>query len=141
MQHPVGITVNPDRSRAEMNDIGAVLFQPLNMWAYSHVIAGAVLSGIVAGWFPWFMYMHRTIFTFYSVAFVPWVVLTLVYLLGLLIGPRTPGEERSRSLAIVWVSAFATLVVAVGAFFYPVWTAWVIPYNQWHLRMWLQSWV
>ncbi|WP_263731825.1 dolichyl-phosphate-mannose--protein mannosyltransferase [Cellulomonas sp. SG140] len=103
--------------------------------------AGAVLSGIVAGWFPWFMYMHRTIFTFYSVAFVPWVVLTLVYLLGLLIGPQTPGEERSRSLAIVWVSAFATLVVAVGAFFYPVWTAWVIPYDQWHLRMWLQSWV
>jgi len=87
------------------------------------------------------MYMHRTIFTFYSVAFVPWVVLTLVYLLGLLIGPQTPGEERSRSLAIVWVSAFATLVVAVGAFFYPVWTAWVIPYDQWHLRMWLQSWV
>ena len=41
----------------------------------------------------------------------------------------------------MWVSAFAALVVAVGAFFYPVWTAWVIPYNQWHLRMWLQSWV
>ena len=103
--------------------------------------AGAVLSGIVGGWFPWFLYMRRTIFTFYSVAFVPWVVLTLVYLLGLLIGPRTPGEERSRSLAIVWVAAFVTLVVAVGAFFYPVWTAWVIPYQQWHLRMWLQSWV
>ena len=44
MQHPVGITVNADRSRAEMNDIWAVLTQPLNMWAYSHVIAGAVLQ-------------------------------------------------------------------------------------------------
>src|SRR5664279_1116004 len=27
MQHPVGITVDPVRDRAEMNDIGAVLFQ------------------------------------------------------------------------------------------------------------------
>ncbi len=45
MQHPVGITVNPERDRAEMNDIWAVLTQPLNVYAYSHVIAGAVLSG------------------------------------------------------------------------------------------------
>ena len=33
MQHPVGITVNADRSRAEMNDIWAVLTQPLNVYA------------------------------------------------------------------------------------------------------------
>ena len=45
MQHPVGITVNPERDRAEMNDIWAVLTQPLNVYAYAHVIAGAVLSG------------------------------------------------------------------------------------------------
>ena len=41
MQHPVGITVNPERDRAEMNDIWAVLTQPLNLWAYSHVIVAA----------------------------------------------------------------------------------------------------
>ncbi len=45
MQHPVGITVNPERDRAEMNDIWAVLTQPLNVYAYAHVIAGAVVSG------------------------------------------------------------------------------------------------
>ena len=103
--------------------------------------AGAALSGIAAGWLPWFAYAHRTIFTFYSVAFVPWVVLTLVSVLGLLVGPPRPGDERGRRRAIRGVGVFVVLVVAVGMFFYPVWTAWTIPYQQWHIRMWLASWI
>jgi hypothetical protein len=34
-----------------------------------------------------------------------------------------------------------TAVLAVSAFFYPVWTAWVVPYDFWRLHMWLTSWV
>ncbi|WP_395727120.1 cytochrome ubiquinol oxidase subunit I [Nakamurella sp.] len=66
MQHPVGITVNPDRSRAEMNDIWAVLTQPLNMWAYSHVIAGAILSGaaMFAGISSYFLMKKRDVDVF-----------------------------------------------------------------------------
>ncbi len=103
--------------------------------------AAAVISGTLAGWLPWFGYAHRTIFTFYSVAFVPWVVLTLVYVLGLLIGHRGDGPDRSRRRALWGVGAFVALVVVVGLFFYPVWTGWVMPYQQWHLRMWIQPWV
>jgi len=103
--------------------------------------AGAALSGIAAGWLPWFMYLHRTIFTFYSVAFVPWVIFTLVYVLGLIVGRPRPGEERARRWAIRGVIAFVVIVVGVGAFFYPIWTAQVISYQQWHIRMWLQSWI
>ncbi len=63
MQHPVGITVNADRNRAEMNDIWAVLTQPLNMWAYSHVIAGAMLSGaaMFAGISSYFLMKQRDV--------------------------------------------------------------------------------
>ena len=114
--------------------------------------AGAVISGVAAGWLPWFAYAHRTIFTFYSVAFVPWVVLTLVYVLGLLVGPARAsdglldgparaGEDRGRQRAIWGVGVFVVLVVAVGLFFYPVWSAQTIPYQQWHIRMWLPSWI
>ncbi|WP_082812774.1 dolichyl-phosphate-mannose--protein mannosyltransferase [Cellulomonas timonensis] len=102
--------------------------------------AGAVLSGIAAGWLPWFVYAERTIFTFYSVAFVPWVVLTLVYVLGLVVGPPD-GDRRARRQAIGWAAAFVALIVAVSAFFYPIWTAWVIPYDFWHMHMWLTSWI
>jgi len=108
--------------------------------------AGAVLSGLVAGWLPWFAYMHRTIFTFYSVAFVPWVVLTLVYVLGLLVGPPveadgTAREVRARRWTVAAVGVFVAVVVGVGLFFYPVWSAWVIPWEQWHMRMWLPTWI
>ena len=60
MQNPVGITVNPERDRAEMNDVWAVLTQPLNLWAYSHVIFAAILTGAVmfAGVGAWFL-MHK----------------------------------------------------------------------------------
>jgi len=100
--------------------------------------AGAVLSGIAAGWLPWFAYTGRTIFTFYSIAFTPWVVLTLTYVLALLVQSR---DERQRRRGLVATSAVLVVVVAVSAFFYPVWTAWVVPYDFWHLHMWLRSWI
>lgn len=63
MQNPVGITVNAERNRAEMNDIWAVLTQPLNIWAYSHVIAAAVLSGgaMFAGISAYFLMKQRDV--------------------------------------------------------------------------------
>nr|WP_255596055.1 phospholipid carrier-dependent glycosyltransferase [Cellulomonas sp. C5510] len=100
--------------------------------------AGAVLSGVVAGWLPWFAYAHRTIFTFYSIAFAPWVVLALVYVLGLLLHS---GDDRRRRRGIATTVAVTLVVLAVSAFFYPVWTAWVVPYDFWHLHMWLRSWI
>jgi len=103
--------------------------------------ASAVLSGVVAGWLPWMLYTHRTIFTFYSIAFLPWVVLALTYTIGLLIGPKEAMDPATRKTTIRAVAVVVLLVVAVSAFFYPVWTAWVIPYDHWRLRMWLPSWV
>ena len=113
--------------------------------------AGAVLAGFAAGYLPWFQYQHRTIFTFYAVAFVPWVVLAVVHVLGMLLGPdpRGPGAVRPPSEAALrrrrWgaVAAGAVVVgcVACFAFFWPVYTAQVIPYDSWRIRMWLPSWV
>ncbi|HEY0217560.1 MAG TPA: phospholipid carrier-dependent glycosyltransferase [Cellulomonas sp.] len=100
--------------------------------------AGAVLSGVAAGWLPWFAYEHRTIFTFYSIAFTPWVILTLVFVLGLLTRSHDPAQRRR---GLVVTSALVTVVLAVSAFFYPIWTALVVPYDFWHLHMWLRSWI
>jgi dolichyl-phosphate-mannose--protein O-mannosyl transferase len=100
--------------------------------------AGAVLAGVAAGWLPWFAYAHRTIFTFYSIAFTPWVVLAVVLVLALLLQTDDP---RRRRLGLVVTSAVLTAVLADSAFFYPVWTAWVVPYDFWRLHMWLTSWV
>ncbi|HYN73706.1 MAG TPA: cytochrome ubiquinol oxidase subunit I [Nakamurella sp.] len=69
MQNPVGITVNEDRlqgARAEMNDIWAVLTQPLNLAAYSHVLAASLLSGaaMFAGISSYFLMKRRDVSVF-----------------------------------------------------------------------------
>lgn len=101
--------------------------------------AFAAISGTLAGWLPWFAYAHRTIFTFYSIAFTPWVVLTLVWAVDAFW--RTAGDERGRRLTRRWIVGLVALIVVVSAFFYPIWTAWVIPYDLWRLHMWLPSWI
>ena len=101
--------------------------------------AWASLSGIVAGYLPWLLYTDRTIFTFYAIAFEPWLILCLTYMLSLVIGP--PGAEPERRLAGgLFVGSLLVLIVMVSAFFWPVWTGQVLDVEQWQYRMWLPSW-
>ena len=102
--------------------------------------AVAVLSGIVAGWVPWLAEAHRTIFTFYSIAFAPWMILALTYALGRVLGRPEDSPVRRRRGAD-WVVGFLTLVFLVSAFFYPLWTAQAVSYGFWHAHMWLPSWI
>ncbi|WP_456823111.1 dolichyl-phosphate-mannose--protein mannosyltransferase [Cellulomonas sp. P5_E12] len=118
----------------------AIIVAVVWLFRYRDWRAGAVLSGIIAGWLPWFAYAHRTIFTFYSIAFTPWVVLTLVYVMGLVVGPKDL-DPRGRRWAIIGCGLLVGLIVLVSAFFYPIWSAWVVPYDFWHSHMWLRTWI
>jgi len=102
--------------------------------------AGAVLSGIAAGYLPWFAFPDRTMFYFYAVSFVPFLVLALTFTLGLVLGRATDPPQRRRRGAII-AACFLAAVVLVSAFFYPVWTAEIIPYSDWRLRIWMPSWI
>ncbi|GAB3598721.1 phospholipid carrier-dependent glycosyltransferase [Kineococcus gypseus] len=114
--------------------------------------AGAVLAGYAATYLPWFQYQQRTIFTFYAVVLVPFVVLAVTYALGVLLGPE-PGASvlrsgagaeaalRRRRLGALAAGAVVVGCVACLAFFWPVYTAQLIPYESWQDRMWLPSWV
>jgi dolichyl-phosphate-mannose--protein O-mannosyl transferase len=118
----------------------AIIVAAVWLFRYRDWRAGAVLSGIVAGWLPWFLYAHRTIFAFYSIVFTPWVVLTLVYVIGLVVGPKDL-DPRGRRWAIIGCGVLVGLIVLVSAFFYPIWTGWIVPYDFWHSHMWLPTWV
>ena len=102
--------------------------------------AGAILSGLAAGYLPWFFFQDRTIYNFYAVAFVPWVAMALTYALGMLLGPPDAAPERRKWGA---ATAGAVVVVAVLAFwfFLPILSAQVIPQTSWSDRMWLTSWI
>ncbi len=102
--------------------------------------AGAILSGLLAGYVPWFQYEHRTIFTFYSVAFVPWVVLAVVYVIGLILGPPEASSTR-RLWSGAAVGTYLVTTVLLFFFYWPVYTAQVISYADWARRMWFPSWI
>ncbi len=102
--------------------------------------AGAILAGVGAGYLPWFLYPERTMFFFYAVSFEPFLVLALVYCLGLVLGRDTDPLWRRRS-GVYLVALFVAGAVLLSAFFYPVWTAETLPYQEWRYRMWMPSWI
>ncbi len=102
--------------------------------------AAAVLVGVAAGYLPWFLYPDRTMFYFYAVAFEPFLILALVYCLGLVLGGPSDSLRRRRA-GVLLVGAFLAAAVLVSAYFLPIWTADVIPYEQWRQRMWFPRWI
>jgi dolichyl-phosphate-mannose--protein O-mannosyl transferase len=102
--------------------------------------AGAVLVGVAAGWLPWFGYGKRTQFYFYSVAFVPFLVLAIVLCLGLLLGSARASATR-RTVGAALSGAYLLAVLLNFAYLYPVLTAQALPYSAWLSRMWYHGWI
>lgn len=104
--------------------------------------AWAILGGYAAMYLPWFTYSapfaNRTIFTFYTVAFVPFVVLALVYLLGVVLGRQSLPSTERRWRAGVYVGIVAAALV-MAAFFWPIWIGEPIPYEYWRSHMWIPN--
>jgi dolichyl-phosphate-mannose--protein O-mannosyl transferase len=119
----------------------AAVFVLLFCWAFRRDWrAGAILAGLVGGYLPWFFLEERTIYSFYTVAFEPWVVFGAVFVLGLALGRHTDSFRR-RQAGLYVVGAYCLLNLAIFAFFWPIYTAQVIPLGQWSARMWFPSWV
>ncbi len=102
--------------------------------------AGAILAGVVGGYLPWFFFQSRTIFSFYAVVFVPFLVLAVTMCLGLVLGTR-PASIRRRQVGLAAAGAYVLLAVADFAWRLPVLAAEVIPYADWARRMWWKSWI
>jgi dolichyl-phosphate-mannose--protein O-mannosyl transferase len=102
--------------------------------------AGGVLAGWAAGYLPWLLYPTRTIFFFYAIAYEPYLVLGLVFVLGLVLG-RTADPPWRRQQGALFAGIFLVLVLLLSAYFYPLWTAQQISYQDWRNHMWMPSWV
>jgi dolichyl-phosphate-mannose--protein O-mannosyl transferase len=102
--------------------------------------AGAILAGVVAGYLPWFFFQERTIYSFYAVAFVPYLVLAVTQCLGLVVGGPGASPQR-RQWGAAAAGAYLLLAVANFLWLLPVLSAEVIPYTDWARRMWWRSWI
>ena len=100
---------------------------------------GLILTGMAAGYLPWLMYTNRTVFQFYTIAFEPFMILGLVWVIGLLIGTRDdPGWFRNRGLALV--GGYLVVVALASAYFWPLWTGVQLDYYFLASHWWLPTW-
>jgi dolichyl-phosphate-mannose-protein mannosyltransferase len=119
----------------------ALLAIPYQLWNWITTRdwrCGALLAGIAAGWLPWMLYLDRPIFTFYTVIYVPFVVMAVALTIMKLLQKKTP---RQQQVVTALVGLYLLAVVAAAWWFYPIWVGEVIPYDQWRLRMWMPTWI
>jgi dolichyl-phosphate-mannose--protein O-mannosyl transferase len=98
-----------------------------------------VLTGVAATYVPWLLYPERTIFQFYTVVVLPFLVLALAFALREIARGGPDSVRRVSGGRTVLV--FLVVVTLVSAFWYPVWTGMPVPYDFWRLHNWLPTWV
>ena len=101
--------------------------------------AAAVLAGTGVGLLPWFATPDRTMFFFYALPALPFLILAITLCAGLALGDGHVNSGR-RLWGAVAVGAYALLVVVNFFYLYPALAAKVIPYTNLQARMWFGSW-
>lgn len=99
-----------------------------------------VLTGVGVTYAPWLLYPERTVFQFYTIAMLPFLLLALTFALRDISGAgsadphrRTPGQRV--------VLVFLLVAVVLAAFWYPILTAMSVPYDFWRLHSWMSGWI
>ena len=97
--------------------------------------AGAVLCGVITGWGPWFPLVTRTKFYYYALEFEPFLILSIVLCLGLILG-SAEASVRRRVIGAAVVGAYVLGVLIMFWYFYAIYAAEVIPYPDWLSHIW-----
>lgn len=115
--------------------LGTIALVALIGYALSRreVRALSILAAFSAGFLPWFLFPDRTMFTFYAISILPFLILAICYLADEL-------WRHHRSANLIIGLAFAA-IFALFLYFLPIQVAEVITYDQWKSRMWLESWI
>lgn len=98
------------------------------------------LVGLAVTYLPWLMFPERTIFQFYTVVMMPFLVLALALTLRIIAGRREDPLDR-RQTGERTVLIFLVVVALVSLFFLPSWTGMSVPYDFWLVHNWLPGWV
>jgi dolichyl-phosphate-mannose-protein mannosyltransferase len=109
--------------------------------------AYAIGTGAAAGLLPWFYFAvkdGRTMFEFYVMPALPFLILAVVYALGAIMTPAdglAVGAARTdrQLIGTVIAGIYVAVVALCFAYFYPIFVGELIPYNSWAARMWLGS--
>lgn len=95
-----------------------------------------IVTGIAAGYLPWFFFQKRTVFSFYAIVFEPFLILAIIYCAYVALLHFENKRNIYTILGLIGLVIFINFI-----FFLPVFTGDVITYDSWQARMWLPSWV
>ena len=95
--------------------------------------SGLILLTFAAGYLPWFLFPDRTMFTFYAIVLLPFMILAISYLAHELI---LNYRHSYRVIALAF-----SVVLVLFLYFLPIQTAQIITFDEWQSRMWLESWI
>jgi dolichyl-phosphate-mannose--protein O-mannosyl transferase len=109
--------------------------------------AFAIGTGVVGGLLPWFYYAitdGRTMFSFYVLPALPFLILAVVYALGAIMTPpgglvAGPGRTDRQLIGTIVAGVYVMVVALCFAYFHPIFVGQTIPYESWSARMWLGS--
>ncbi|THE07356.1 phospholipid carrier-dependent glycosyltransferase [Microbacterium oleivorans] len=102
--------------------------------------AAIILVAVVSTYVPWLFYPSRTIFQFYTVLILPFMLLALTFALRMLWDAGRRDSFRRLAARRSLLAALA-LIVAVSVFWYPLWSAISVPYEFYWTHNWLPGWV
>jgi dolichyl-phosphate-mannose-protein mannosyltransferase len=120
--------------------VAAALYLLYRLVRFREWQVGLILTGLAVGYLPWMLYLDRTVFQFYTIAFEPYLILALTFVIGILLGKRTDPSWRRLS-GIRLVTVFLAFAVLLSVFWYPLWTATPVPLWFVRLHYWLPSWI
>ena len=127
---------NPIIWWAAVAAVGYLLYRLV--W-YREWRVGLILTGVAVGYLPWLLYLNRTVFQFYTIAFEPYLILALVAAMGLLLGGAADPTWR-RVSGIRIISIFAVVALVVSIYFWPLWTGTQADYWFIASHWWLPTW-
>lgn len=107
---------------------------PVRSWA-----TGLILTGIAVGYLPWLLYTGRTVFQFYTIVFLPYLILGFTLVIGRLLGSRSDNRWR-RSNGVGLVAVILVAIAAVSAFFWSAWSGTPVSGFYQQLHYWLPTW-
>ena len=120
--------------------IAAAVYLVYRLIRYREWRVGLILTGIAAGYLPWLLYTERTVFQFYTIVFLPYLVLGLTYAAEIVLGSASdPAPRRALGRRIVAVALI--VIVALSVFFYSEWTGLQVPTVFQMMHYWFPGWV
>lgn len=97
-----------------------------------------VLTGVGVTYVPWLLYPGRTMFQFYTIAILPFMLLALTFALRDISGADR-SEPHRRLSGQRTVAVFLAVALALSAFWYPILIAMSVPYQFWYSHSWITS--